>query len=132
MLKSKWLRFLLLNSTSLAKQNAKEQLFAESRNCQADVGLICESRFTDEQLNKDFSLDGYTLFHQDRIGRKGGGVCSYVRSSVSCCIYQPHNDPSCGDIEIMGLKVQCCQSDYFVGLCHYPPNHVYSVDVFIT
>jgi hypothetical protein len=39
MLKCKWLQFLFLNVASLAKQNAKEQLFAESRNSQADVGL---------------------------------------------------------------------------------------------
>ena len=44
------------------KQNAKEQLFAESRNAEADVVLVCETWFTVRHLDKDLSLDGYTLF----------------------------------------------------------------------
>jgi hypothetical protein len=48
--------------------------------------LVCETGFTDRHLDKGLSLDGYTLFCQDRIVGKGGGICAYVRSGVFAVI----------------------------------------------
>jgi hypothetical protein len=73
--------FYLLNPTSLAKTNAKEQLLTDIATVRADLALIVETWFTNKHLDCDLSLDGYALFRRDRVGRKGGGLCAYVRKN---------------------------------------------------
>jgi hypothetical protein len=63
--------FYLLNATSLAKQNAKEQLLADVKSVQADVVMITETWFTDKQADDDLKIDGFVLFRRDRMKRKG-------------------------------------------------------------
>ena len=92
----------MLNATSLAKINAKEHLLvlADVETVQADVVLITETWFTSKHCDSYLNLEGFTLLRRNRIGRKGE-VCVYVRSSVSCCIYQPEGGAASRDIEIM-------------------------------
>nr|XP_053638192.1 uncharacterized protein LOC128692900 [Cherax quadricarinatus] len=33
-------------------------------------------------------IQGYKLFHTDRVNRKGGGVAMYVRDNLNCCVRQ--------------------------------------------
>jgi hypothetical protein len=54
--------FLLLNATSLAKQNAKEQLLADILNVQADIALVTESWFSCNYSDDDLGLNGFTLY----------------------------------------------------------------------
>jgi hypothetical protein len=67
--KSKLPTFYLLNPTSLAKTNAKEQLLTDISTVRADLALIVETWFTSKHLDIDLSLDGYALFRRDRVGR---------------------------------------------------------------
>lgn len=124
--------FLLLNATSLAKQNAKEQLFADILNVHADIALVTESWFTCNYSDDDLGLDGFTLYRRDRPRRKGGGICVYARSSVSCCIYQPANVADCKEVEIMWVQLQYSNCKFFIAVCYHPPKPVYPVETFIS
>jgi hypothetical protein len=120
----------MLNATSLAKNNAKEHLLADVQTVQADVVLITESWYTSKHPDSDLNLDGFILLRRDRIGRKGGGVCVYVRSTLACCTYQPEGGAASKDVEIMWVKLQCSDWVIFLALCYHPPNPNYPVNWF--
>ena len=120
----------MLNATSLAKNNAKEHLLVDVQTVQADVVLITETWFNSKHSDSDLNLEGFTLLRRDRIGRKEGGVCVYVRSSVSCCIYQPEGGAASRDIEIMWVKLRCREWIIFIAVCYHPPNPIYPVNIF--
>ena len=51
-------------------------------------------------LEEEFHLPGFTLFHQDQTGRAGGGVMLYVKRSLTP-VYLPIATP----FEIVGADV---------------------------
>ena len=65
----------LLNSTSLAKNNAIEQLEIDFKILNIDIGIITETWFTDKHSDEDVSINDYNIFRLDRVKRMGGGVC---------------------------------------------------------
>ena len=46
----------------------------------------------DKHFLPEVEIDGYTLYHKDREGRKGGGVALYVRNTIhsyiQCCKWE--------------------------------------------
>ena len=131
--KSKLPTFYLLNPTSLAKTNAKEQLLTDIATVRADLALIVETWFTSKHLDIDLSLDGYALFRRDRVGRKCGGLCAYVcnNNEISCSVIFPDIDCACSEVEIMWLKLEYFTEVFFIALCYYPPNPIHTVDMFV-
>ena len=103
----------------------------DMRTERTDIVMIVETWFSKKQLNNDLNLDGYTLFRRDRVRRKGGGLCVYVRDCIPCEIIQLDSAYPCSDVEIMWVKVQLCTLVFFVALCYYPPNPIHSVESFV-
>ena len=81
--KSKYVTVLLLNPTSLAKTNAVQQLQCDLINNNVQVALVTETWFCNKHLDCMADIDGYTIYRCDRNGRKGGGVCAYVRNDIT-------------------------------------------------
>jgi hypothetical protein len=48
--------------------------------------MITETWFTDKQADDDLKIDGFVLFRRDRMKRKGGGLCMYVKSNIVCTV----------------------------------------------
>jgi hypothetical protein len=119
----------MLNATSLTKNNAKEHLLVNVQIVQADVVLVTETWFTSKPPDSDLNLEGFALLRRDRIGRKGG-VYIYVRSIVSCSIYQPEGGTASRDIEIMWVKLQCREWIIFIAVCYHPPNSIHPENIF--
>lgn len=117
-----------VNATSLAKPNALQKLGSELSALSIDIGLVAETWFNTKHCNTIISIDNYTLFRRDRIGRLGGGVCAYVRASIQAQIFNSplsHNNVGFQSIEIMWLK---CYQDgklYFIACCYHPPKPKY-------
>ena len=44
----------------------------------ADVAVIIESWFLENQLSDQWELPGYTLLYKNRVNRRGGGVALYA------------------------------------------------------
>jgi hypothetical protein len=82
---SKYLSLYLINATSLAKPHAIQLLQTELLNKNFDIVLVTETWFTQMHLNTYVMLPNYVLFRRDR-GRRGGGVCAYVRSDINCVV----------------------------------------------
>ena len=56
-----------------------------------DVIGITETWMNDQIDSAEVSLTGYTLFRQDRPnGRKGGGVCLYIKTELRAAEFQPN------------------------------------------
>jgi len=76
-------------------------------------------------------IPNYTLFRRERLRGKGGGVCAYVRSSISCSVFVPSvgAQSRVNDVEILWLDCTLHDCHYFVACCYDPskPNYNYSV-----
>lgn len=123
--------FLLLNPTSLVKAGAIEQLLADVSSYNGDIVGICETWFKTNQPDSLFTLPGYTLHRQDRAGRPGGGLCIFVRQSISSfTVTLPSSSSNCG-IETMCVHCVFNRTDFIVYLCYHAPRPVYRHDSLI-
>jgi hypothetical protein len=129
----KYLSFYLINATSLAKPHAIQLLQTEISSENFDMVLVTETWFTQMHLNTYVAIPNYVIFRRDR-GRRGGGVCAYVRSDISCVITSFRKVDAVvkkNYIEIMWL--QCCHNnvEYFIACCYHPPRPKYHVSEFV-
>ena len=123
-----------VNATSLAKFNALQNLGSELSSLPIDIALIAESWFNDKYSDDTLSIENSTLFRRDRIGRIGGGVCAYVRSSIDTNIYKcPSSPNNVGkvSVEIMWLTCFYKGQNYFIACCYHPPKPVYHLQYFV-
>ena len=87
-----------------------------------DVIAITESwiNTSDRHFLPELEIEGYSLFHKDRAGRKGGGVALYIRDGVKCIInnsIKVDNDTESLWVEAMGSK-----GKLIIGVLYRPPN----------
>ena len=127
---TQYLSTMLMPPCSLAKSNAVQHLHTDIVEHDVDVALVAETWFTVKHCDQDIETDQYKLFRRDRIRRKGGGVCAYVRAHYRCQIFHPA--PNHDLIEIMWLKIDVGNNLYFVACAYHPPKSKYPPVDFIT
>jgi hypothetical protein len=66
--------FYVINSTSLVKPAALQQLGTDLSQFNIGIAIIAEMRFSALYTDHLVKIDGYNLFRKDRVGKKGGGV----------------------------------------------------------
>ena len=108
-IRNKWLQFRALTSTS-----------------PVDVIGITETWVDTDgrDFEAEYSLPGYSLYHQDRAGRAGGGVMLYIKrhlTPVQLPIVTPH--------EIVGAEVRGSVPKLQVFVCYRPPKHSADADL---
>lgn len=108
---------LLLNARSIVNKY-DEFLFLISK---FKPGLAC---VTESWLNVDIDdsflhIHGYCIFRDDRLGRKGGGVCSWVRTSLSPTLISPRIEKPSG---IECLLFSLASIGVMVILLYIPPG----------
>ena len=80
----------------------------------------CDS--LDSTKNSNFRLHGYKSFHQTRDGRKGGGLCIFLRNTLSYKIRSDLNMNS-DAIECLCLEISTKTSkNIILSLNYRPPN----------
>ena len=47
---------------------------------------ISETRLNTPVINSEVSIDGYKLYRQDRLRKRGGGVCAYIRKDITVTV----------------------------------------------
>ena len=112
----------LLNAAGLAKPHAIEHIAADLTSNGTDVAIITETHFKAKHADGVLNIPGYTLYRRDRVGRRGGGVATYVRSTLQSATWKPGADDK--TYELQWTKVG---SD-FVGALYHPPKPLYSVE----
>lgn len=78
--KEKNIRFCYFNARSL-KNKFQDVLDLIHEVSEVDVVLVTEI-WSDEGDAQYFNIDGYHLFHTDRIGSRGGGLALYIKVNI--------------------------------------------------
>ena len=68
----------VLNAGALTKPHAIEHLAADLAGYCIDVAVISETRLKQKHYDHNFTIDVYSMFRQDSVGRCGGGVAVYI------------------------------------------------------
>ncbi|RXG72239.1 hypothetical protein Avbf_04667 [Armadillidium vulgare] len=71
---------LLTNPQSLT--NCFDSFVERVKEKDPDVVAVSETWFSGNRPASEFEMDGYTLFHDDREDRRGGGVALYIRTRL--------------------------------------------------
>ena len=69
------------NARSLTSK--RDELGAHAGLERPDVIAVTETWANDDHLMSEFSIPGYSLFHKNRVHKKGGGVICYIKNTLS-------------------------------------------------
>ena len=58
---------------------------------------ITESWANNDITEAELGLEGYVMFRKDRMGRRGGGVLSYIKESISAYEVQLQEEADCNE-----------------------------------
>ena len=93
----------------MKKPNALQLLITKLCNFAIDVAAVTETWLNSNVSSCELTISGYKLFRRDREGRKGGGLCIFVKDSVTAdsIIIPTANSESTSDYmhEILHLKL---------------------------
>jgi len=98
------------SAVSLSLSHAIEQLSVDLRNYNTDIAAVTETHFKAKHSDSIVATPDYTLLRRDRIGRRGGGVAVYVRTSFNAKIWEYSGDNRV--FEVLWITVD----DLFVGV----------------
>jgi len=112
----------VLNAAALSKPHAVDQLAADLVNYNIDIAVVTETHFKAKHSDSVVSIPGYSLIRRDRVGRRGGGVALYVRSTLQWVVWK--HDADDRTYELQWLRI----GDTYVGALYHPPRPLYSTD----
>src|SRR6185436_11361022 len=121
-----WPSLLLLNPTSLAKNNAVQQLGIDAHALNVEVILVCETWFTPKHIDSLLNINDYVLHRKDRHKRRGGGVCIYVHKRFCSNVFITLPCSSESNMEIIWVKCVLNDSVFLVACCYHPPKPMYN------
>lgn len=117
----------VINACSLKKPYAVQLLTTEINSRNVDVAAVTETWLNKSTASTDLNVPGYKLYRNDRLRRKGGGVCIYVRDClVANVISLPSvNDDSYRMHELLYLQIYKQSDSYLFMLVYHPPKPKY-------
>jgi len=86
--------------------------------------VITETHFKQKHTDSVIGIDNYTVFRQDRAGRRGGGVALYVNSSIQWSVWSPSLLDNRA-FELLWVRVGVT---LFVAALYHPPRPIYCTD----
>ena len=115
----------LINASSLAKNNAKQQLATDVDKCDAAIILVTETHFKSKHDHLVSSITGFDCFRRDRLKRKGGGVCIYTKHQlVAQCVFFDSSSPDT-NMEFIWVKFRDAIDVVYVCCVYHPPKPLY-------
>ena len=90
--------------------------------------LLLETWLSKTVDSTAIQIDGYTLYRNDRSGRRGGGIAVYVKERYNSSILSTANSHSRKLLghELMWLKAFFKNAQiYIFGLVHHPVKPIY-------
>ena len=100
------LKLVHVNIRSLKNRNNLIQLRQLTYKQQYDILTISESWLNSTVKNSDVQIEGYKLLCLDRLGKQGGGVCVYTRTSLKTNIIKDISEISQTGFHQLWLQIQ--------------------------
>jgi exonuclease III len=119
----------LLNSTSLIKPAALQQLACVINQFNIAVAIITETWFSSQHPDALLQIDGYQLYRRDRTGKKGGGVAIFVRNDINSNILSFSHEQGNTLVEVLWIRCNFLDMTYYIAGCYHPPKARYSDSV---
>ena len=115
----------------MKKPNALQLLITELCNFAIDVAAVTETWLNSNVSSCELTISSYKLFRRDREGRKGGGLCIFVKDSITAdsIIIPTANSESKSDHnmhENLYLKLVKNNQVYLFLLVYHPPRAKYN------
>ena len=79
-------KMFVLNACSPVKPHAFEQLKAHMSSYTPDVVVVTETHMNSRHSSDLFFISSYKLFRNDRVKRKGGELCVYIKESLTSIV----------------------------------------------
>jgi len=115
---------IIINPTTLAKNNAVQLLSTDTAAYNADIILVTKTWFKTHH-NKSFTDKvGYNCFRFDRCKRRGGGVCIYVKSIIKATRVLFTNTVE--NAEYLWINFEIGNMSVFLCCCYHPRKPCYS------
>ena len=111
----------VLNVYGMTKSGAVEQLAGDLRSYAAHIAIFTETNLKQNHDNDFVRIIGYNVYRRDRIGRRGGGVAVYVRSTMQSSSWTP----SVADNRNFELQWVRIGAHFFVAALYHPPKPIY-------
>lgn len=116
-LRKRGLHFLHLNIRSLLPKHDELCLLAKQSN--ADIICLSETWLDNSVFDSEISINGYTVVRRDR-NRHGGGVCIYIRNTLS---FNIRDDLEHSDLEALFIDILLPKSKPILcGVIYRPPK----------
>jgi len=116
----------VINARSLAKDNCKQLLATDASACKADIILVTETHFKSRHDDTASHIDGYNCFRVDRLKRKGGGVCIYVKHSIRATHISLKHSLTNAEYVWVTFTVSDV-TEVYLCCCYHPPSPITTV-----
>ena len=113
----------VLNPTSLAKDNALDQLAVDLQSYDSDIAVISESWFKSHHSTQFSNIPHYITYSKDRKKRRGGGVALFVtdRNQSKECNLVTIDDR----FELIWIETRVFDRTVIIVALFHPPKTTY-------
>ena len=115
------LALIHLNIQSLKSWNHLLQLREFIRAKDYHIITLSETSLNKSVKNTEVEIEGYKIFRLDRLGKRGGGVCAYIRSPLRAHILKNLSGTSTTWFQQLWLQVQYKKIRSFIICVVYRP-----------
>ena len=116
------------NARSLVKK--RDELIAYAKSENPDIISITETwlNISDKHLISEVSIPGYNIFLNCRENKKGGGVCMYVRDTITATEINRSSSPS---YEAVYVKLKVNKKHIIAATIYRPPKTTLENDIIL-
>lgn len=105
--KTSYFKFIHLNIRSLRNSAHLIQLKKLAYETKIEVITVSETWLNTTVTNLEVNIEGYKLYRQDRLHKRGGGVCAYIRNDIKVCVLKDISSVTADHFHQFWLKLQC-------------------------
>ena len=116
------LKILHLNIRSLRNSSHLIQLRELNNHEKFDIITISETWLNSTITSAEIKLDSYKLFRLDRLHKRGGGVCAYIRSEFKSKVLKDFSGISDRNFHQLWLSIQVKKSQSILVCVAYRPD----------
>ena len=114
-----------LNSRSLNKNFIELKHVLD--NTDFDAFAVSESWLTKNTPKSRYMLDNFNIFRCDRLSKRGGGLCIFVRRHYNCKkIYIPNQNCGVNLAEMLWVEITTNKTKIAIGVFYKPPKILYA------